>query len=71
LALLASYLCAGIEFDIYDSERVPVGKSKYKYFVTPRRIDLIEHWMFENFVLHITKPEQMHELIEKNLIGTY
>lgn len=71
MALLCSYACAGYSFDVYDSERVPVGKSSYKYYVTPRRMTLIEQWMYDNFVMKIDKPEQVQELIDKGFIGVY
>ena len=71
MSLLCSYNCAEVKFDVYDSERILVGKSKYKYFVTPSRIKDIEDWMRRRDVLKIETDDHMEELIALGLLGEY
>ena len=68
---LVTFRCAGIEFDVYDSERVPVGLSECKYFITPDKIKLVEQWSKINGIDKVRTAEQMHTLISVKLIGVY
>ena len=68
---VATFCCAGTEFDVYDSERVPVGLSKYKYYITPNKVKLVEQWIKINGIDKVRTAEQMRMLISTKLIGVY
>jgi hypothetical protein len=65
------YRCAGIEFDIYDIERVSNEYTQSKYYITPSRLIAAQKWMLENEIDEIIFEEQMQQLIDKDIIGTY
>ena len=71
MPLFCSMNCAGVIFDIYDGERVPLGMSKNKYYVTPSLGQNIKAWMAASCVDKVKTFEQMQELIQKGLIGSY
>jgi len=71
MAKLLTYKCAGIEFDFYDTERVPVIKSDVKYFMTPGRLKEVCEWMKIRTVTSVTTSEHMEELIAIGLLGEY
>lgn len=71
MALACVFECDTIEFDVYDSERVPVGKSTYKYYVTPSRVSEIEQWLRLRNLDKVTTRTHMEELIAIGLIGEY
>jgi hypothetical protein len=71
MALVGIMKCAGILLDIYDSERVPVGISKNKYYMTPRRTDLANKWLWENGLDKITTVEQIQKLADDKILGAY
>ena len=71
MGIVVSFRCAGIEFDLHDSERIPVGLSSLKYYVTPHRMELIEQWLRINSHPKVCTKQQMHQLISMKLIGTY
>ena len=68
---IVTFRCASIKFDFYDSERVPVGLSECKYYLTPHRLELIERWIKVNGFDKIRTKEQMQMLISTKLLGTY
>jgi len=68
---LCSFKCIDIVFDIFDTERVPIGVTKNKYFVTPQRAMNIEIWMLKNNIDKIKTKEQLELLISNNLLGIY
>jgi hypothetical protein len=63
--------CADTIFDIYDTERVPVGISKNQYYVTPSMIDDIRFWMFDKGINRISTNEELQELIRIGYIKSY
>ena len=71
MARLLTYKCAGIEFDFYDTERVPIIKSAVKYFMTPSRLDEVCEWMKIRNITSVTASDQMEELIAIGLLGEY
>ena len=71
MARQASMKCAGVVFDIYDSERVPVGISKNNYYVTPNVLEDIRFWMFDKGINKVTTLEEMQELIRLGYIKDY
>ena len=68
---IAEFKCAGTIFDIYDSERVPVGVSSNKYYITPNRTVLAHQWLWENGLDKIRTPEHVQALVSKNILGVY
>jgi hypothetical protein len=71
MAYQCSFKCADIIFDIFDTERVPVGVTKNKYFITPKKAIDAELWVIENKIDKVRTNEQMEMLISKGIIGTY
>jgi hypothetical protein len=71
MARLLTFECAGIAFDVYDTDRIPVGKSKYKYFITPAMISAVEKWIKDSGVDKVRTREQMEQLISMGFIGAY
>ncbi len=72
MSKLISFKCNDIVFDVYDTERIPMGAHKYKYYITPRRYALIEAWRIKNDIFDpISSKEQLDYLIDNDFIGTY
>lgn len=71
MALICSMNCDDVIFDIYDNERIPIGLSKNKYYVTPKLSNNIQLWMLSEYVEKVGTKEQMAELIKLGFIGTY
>jgi len=71
VARILTYKCAEIEFDFYDTERVPVIKSETKYYLTPKRLDEVCDWLGMSNLKKITTTDQMEILIAIGLIGEY
>jgi hypothetical protein len=71
MAYCCSYKCCDVIFDVFDSERVLLGVTKNKYYVTPSLMDRIDAWMIENMIIMITKQEDMEELISRGLVAQY
>lgn len=71
MAYLGSYNCSDVIFDIYDSERIPVNKTKNEHYVTPKRLIKIEVWMIKNNIYKIDSIDIVNTLIKENMIGTY
>ena len=61
-----------IEFDIYDCEldRIP-KKGLSPYFITPKKLDLIEAWMIDNMVFKLANHDQLDFLLKQNWIQEY
>ena len=68
---VAVFCCDEINFDVYDSERIPIGKSENLYYVTPSRLDLIAQWLTINDIDKIRTKNQIQTLISLKLIATY
>ena len=71
MAIIGVFRCADIDFDIHDSERIPIGLSAEKYYITPKKIDLVEQWLTTNNLEKVETKEQVELLISLKLIGTY
>lgn len=63
--------CGNIIFDVYNTERVPLGISKNKYYVTPESAQDIRFWMWNNNVEKVSSEKHMRELIELGYIRNY
>ena len=71
MSLLCSFNCCDTIFDVYSSERVPVGLTKNKYYITPKRLALIEAWMIRSNVDKIISKDMIEHLINNKLITEY
>ena len=71
MAYQCSFKCEDIIFDIFDTERVPVGLTKNKYYITPKKAIGVELWLTESGLDKIRTKEQMETLISKGLVGVY
>jgi hypothetical protein len=72
MAKILTFKCEDVIFDVYDSERVPMGEHKYLYFITPKRFAKIEVWRITNNIeSKISTKEQLDYLIVNDYIGTY
>jgi len=71
MAKVCVFNCADIEFDVYDSERIPIGVADSKYYITPKMIDEVDVWRKIKGVFRVTTAEHMEELIAVGLIGEY
>jgi hypothetical protein len=71
VAKLLTYDCSGIVFDFYDTERVPEDSSDANYYLTPKKLALVEKWLIENNIDKITTLDQMSLLIERGWIASY
>jgi hypothetical protein len=71
MSKICSFRCLDVEFDVFDTERVPLTKGDYPYFITPSRFAKIEMWRHENGSVQINSKEQLDFLIENDYIGTY
>lgn len=67
---VCGYRCAGIVFDIYNTEDT-LPTSDVKYYVTPKHMVKIEKWMIENRIDKISTEEQMNFLIQNKFFGEY
>ncbi len=68
---LVTYECSGILFDFYDTERVPADSPDAKYYITPKKLALVEKWLIEHNIDKITTEEQMNFLIEQGWVVLY
>jgi len=71
MAYACSMRVAGIEFDIYNGERVSPTLTKWDYYVTPRLAMQIDKWRIQNSVDKISTKEQMEFLISQGFIKKY
>lgn len=71
MAYQCSFKCADIIFDIFDTERVPIGLTKNEYYITPKKAMGVELWLAENGLDKVRTMEQIETLIFIGLIGIY
>jgi len=71
MAFICGMKCAGIIIDIHDSERVAMGVSKNKYYITPSRTTQVNQWLWENGLDMVTTAEHVQELVDKKILGVY
>ncbi len=71
MAYQCSFKCEDIIFDIFDTERVPIGLTKNKYYITPKKAVEVELWLLENKLDKVRTREQVEVLISKEFIGIY
>ena len=71
MAYQCSFKCEDIIFDIFDTERVPIGLTKNDYYITPKMAAGVELWLLENKLDKVRTMEQIETLIFIGLIGIY
>ena len=71
MSLLCSFKCFDIILDLHDTERVPIGTTDHKYYLTPKKLASIEAWMIRNNISKIDSEDLVHNLIQKNMIASF
>ena len=71
MAYKGSFECAGLIFDIFDTERVPVGLTSNKYYITPMLATRVEIWLIKNNINKVENKDHMATLISQGLLGVY
>jgi hypothetical protein len=71
MAMVGSYQCEDVIFDIYNSEKVPIIKKPGRYFVTPSRVKAIQLWASNLGIFKISTKEQLNKIIGLGLLVKY
>lgn len=71
MSYVCAFTCCGIEFDVYNTDRIIPEKTGRKYFITPNGIMEAEKFIIKNDILKVDTSEQMSYLIENGIIKEY
>ena len=71
MALVCKVVCDGVIIDVYDSERIPIGTSQNKYYLTPSMLPEIKEWLKINNLEKIMTVDHIESLLSVGLVGEY